>query len=663
MIALSRGATQAGSGQEDRAALRSVVMDMERPRVRIGLWPLVSEDAPEVAMGVMTLLAFLLERYQEVSVYRLFAQLEGDPADYIWTIEDSQFAVDDWQLDDLDENVGLWGTLEETETGWTLTLEMESDFAPDDEPQVFTFSAPGTRALVNLLPQISDKLAAAVDATTLRATATAYKAEKGEEALTQSLLKHVFLWEKQLVLALWGVEWPVAEAQTAHDAFLHNAEAQHDELSAWVIARATARGMSPLFDGLSDMLVTTVPRIVNAFRENVTPTIALGMGLSRLGNDQEAYELLEDGIDAFPESEGVRFALAAVYRRGGRVQEAVDTLQDALNAGMRSVPLALAYADLLNTLRQSNLTVPEAVYLKGAEREPDFASREASAAYHAVFELDPKNADALSRELMLLVELGEDERLWPLFEQLVALDASGEAVRAVAETFATLDDPGRGIEILEAACSANPDRADLHLSLAVVYLANDQAESALAELEQAEELTDDDTMLAEIERLMLAAEDPEFEMRMGEITEMVNSGRPADTASIDYLEEALEAAPSFAQGYLLLGRAYASRGEAAAALETLLDGQKYLPDDPDILEALARVLWEADERDLAFDYLNKGLARTPDHVPLLALAGRCLFETGQEDEARSLLGRAESIMPRHPALLEARLWIAQRYDE
>src|SRR5262245_60299632 len=89
-----------GSTSSDIA---QALADLNRPRLRIGLWPILSSDSPETAMGIATILGFLLERWQQIRVYRLFAQFDVDPGNFEWTVQLSQFGVDDWQLEDLDE--------------------------------------------------------------------------------------------------------------------------------------------------------------------------------------------------------------------------------------------------------------------------------------------------------------------------------------------------------------------------------------------------------------------------------------------------------------------------------------------------------------------------------------------------------------------------------
>jgi hypothetical protein len=88
-------------------------LDLDRPELRIAVYPILNSSAPTPAMGVAALLAALLDSWKDVRVYRLFVKLPATPSAFDWTIETSQFAVDDWQLDDLDHNVTLWGRLDQ----------------------------------------------------------------------------------------------------------------------------------------------------------------------------------------------------------------------------------------------------------------------------------------------------------------------------------------------------------------------------------------------------------------------------------------------------------------------------------------------------------------------------------------------------------------------
>src|SRR5215216_1511266 len=125
LIAQARGLPIDPDAPDAPLNLPAAALNSSMFGTRIGLWPLVS-SAPDISMGLMTLLAFLLERYQGVIVYRLFANVDDAEA-FEWTMERSQFGVDDWQLEELDENVGVWGTLERNGAGWQLEIDVEND--------------------------------------------------------------------------------------------------------------------------------------------------------------------------------------------------------------------------------------------------------------------------------------------------------------------------------------------------------------------------------------------------------------------------------------------------------------------------------------------------------------------------------------------------------
>jgi Flp pilus assembly protein TadD len=185
----------------------------------------------------------------------------------------------------------------------------------------------------------------------------------------------------------------------------------------------------------------------------------------------------------------------------------------------------------------------------------------------------------------------------------------------------------------------------------------------LGELDLARNLANSDKQLeADIDRLMLIAEDPDFEQQLGEITDLVNAGSELSEADMDFLEQAMEKAPSFVDLYILLANAYLHFDEVSDALDVLLDGQKVLPDSPQLAANLAKALWRAGENELAFECLNKALVKNKNYVPLLALTGQFLFEDGQDEEAKTFLSRAEALDSQDPVLREVRVAIAKSLD-
>ncbi len=640
-----------------------------RAPLRIGMWPCSSSQFPEAAMGLMAALAHLLERWQDIVVYRVFARLEGEPEAYTWTVDRSQFTIDDWDLDGLDDNVGLWGTLEHQEGRYLLTLTLESDMHPEDAAKSWVIEGDTFGALLNALPGAADSIALALEADSLRiAYGQPIPEKRREETEVIRLLAALFSWEIDLLLLLWGKapQVPLAER---HAALLNTAAALSDSLGAWVAGAATARAFYPGFalEPGADLVAVsdTVALFPHAATGSSYVSVALARALFRRGDTDEALQLLETAAADAPHDVDVWQALAELYRARGDYAKAVDTYQRAIEADAVSARLYTDYGTLLPLMENAGYRVEEFILIEPSAYDGVFASYEAISAFEEALQLDPTNAAVLRAQqaaLLLDVERGSVD-FWAIFEKLVAVDATGEQVRSVVDQFTVLDDPEPGLQILETASDGHPERADVRINLAAAYLIAEEYESAAEELETAQKLTQDAATLHEIDRLLLSADDPEFEMRFGEIMDRVSAEAEIDAEEATFLEEVIAAAPGFTEAYMLLSRAYVLWEEHDSALQTLLDAEKHLPDDPEILEGIARLLWRADQHELALEYLDRGVKANPSYVPLLAFAGQCLVEDGQDDAARIFLARAESLDSNHPALRRAREAISRLMSE
>lgn len=626
---------------------------------RIGVWPLLDNEQPEVAMGLMSALALLLERRRSAIVYRLFVALEDNQDDiYEWDISQSQFTIDDWQLDELDENIAVWGTLAREDGRWKLALELESDLSESDEIIALDYDAGTLHELIALLPTAAADIFARLSGTPAAQIDQVYRVGALADESFGAILSAAFRWERDLLLYLWDVEWSAEQIRADLAAMVATAQSlEGDEFCAWLAAGEAVRLLNRAAPDLAEVLIEPAQQLVDQLAHSALPAVVMGRALAELDRIDEAVDLIEATVVQHPDSVAARTALIDIYRRDNRLPELVSALQGALEDGVADVGLHLRYGDLLIALHQAGSQPPRFLYIDAQDYQPQRVLEEAVQAYQHAIDLSPDHLRALQRQLMLQLELKQPEFV-DNFTRLVAQDSGGEHVRGVVDELHLLEEPEPLARVLEDALEAQPDRHDLRVNLAVVYLGLEREDEALELLEEAEEMVDDPAVLADIERLLLAASDPDFEYRLGEIIDILNAGKIASLDDIDFLEAVVEDAPSFAQGYLLLAQAYRSRSNDGAALETLLDGQKVLPRDPDITEMLARTLWSAGEHQLAFDYLNKGLAHNPDAVSLLALTGRGLFEEGQQTEARLYLLRAESLDPRNRVLIEAKRFIA-----
>jgi tetratricopeptide (TPR) repeat protein len=359
--------------------------------------------------------------------------------------------------------------------------------------------------------------------------------------------------------------------------------------------------------------------------------------------------------------------LGELYRASGRFLDGLDAFQRAIEAEATSKLLYLRYVDLIFIITLNGLTFDEFVLIEPDDYagEPDgtLMAYEVVQALEAAFQLDPTDTELLRRQLRQYIALQDTDAVWRGFERFLKLEPEWSQLRSVIDDMELLEDLEPSVVMLDRAIRAQPQRANLMIALAIVYLYEGEEALATETLERAEKLTDDEDLLAEIDRIFLRAQDPEFETRLGDIQALVSAGSKLSHRDLEFLEDAIEQAPEIGEFYLVLGKAYRDLDDPDAALETLLDGHEQVPDDPDILAALGEVLWESDQKSLAFDYLNQGISKHPNHIALLARTGQYLFESGQDEEARLFLARAEAINPRDPFLQEVRRVIARHMAE
>lgn len=624
-----------------------------QPALRIGLWPIQSSEEPGTAMGLFTLLGLLLERWQGVRVYRLAARVEGDPGSWRWSMPASQFGVDDWHLEDLDDNVGIWGELETPPVGLRLVLNVEDDRQPEDAPPaVFRLESPTLNALVNALPGFSERIVHSLGFQDLRRHAPLYEGAETETAL-QDALELAFHLELRLFLQLWGQAWPDAGPGETFQKIAGMASGPGDFIP-WLYAGSLARWLR--LSGDSSGIQAVADRNVGLLRAHEAAAIIYGSGLFGEGHVNAAYDLLEAQERPGPSTV---LTLADLYRQGGRVQDALDMLQSAIESERTSGELLVYYGDLLQAMNMADLPCDSYVYLDPDEDPDEAQLQEALYAWEAAAYVEPRDTQVLQRILVTRAELEQvDDQFWTHFGRLVALHEANEALRQVIDACYNLEslEPAQGI--LQQAYDKDPGNIELGLNLAEVLLVEQEEDSLLRLLGRLNALAGDEASQAELARLRLMLDEPDLEWRLGEIEGVLDAGNTIRSEDTEWLEGILEHSPGLGGLHALLGRAYLGWGEDATALEILLDGYRRYPADAELAALLGEQLWQAGEAELAFEYLGKGLGENPNDVPLLALTGRFLFEDGQDEAARGCLARAEALAPRHPALQQARVHIA-----
>lgn len=642
-------------------------MSVTRTAFRVGLWPIVWPEKAEEALGVASVLAHLLERWQEIRVYRLLARIPEEIGTYTWQISDSAFTPDDWQLEPLDENIALWGHVESSaENGHTLALTLENDLLDDEDDitRTFRYSFTDLVDLLRKLPQIAVELAEFIGAVYVQEVEPLYTVDDDvtESDALRDFLRRLFQWNLRLQLWLSGRDWAEENLIQTYNDLKQAAQAVDLDVAKWAFAKSAAPLVAlPGYQTLGTVIAPLVAPTIAELDDSRLPAPILASALYRAGNPDDAYYLLDVEIENHPENAAAWLTLAELYNQSGRLTDAIAVLQDAIEEGkLVNRVLYFYYANSILVADRYGVPVTDFVFV--TPEGQDTVRHEAIWAYREALKLESENKHVLYGLVLRLIELNEPE-VWQTFPTLLRVDTNGDLTRSAIDSMMVMDDLQPAVDALKKAVAEFPARRDLPISLGALLIADERYEEAAEVLGQIpnESLTPEQH--SDVERLLLITEMPDFEAQFAELNASIEARTNPTDDDVDFLEEVVERAPTLTAAHLLLARAYHLWNDRQAALEVLLDAQKVLPDDPDILLGLADTLWRMDEAETAFQYLNKGLSEHPNHIGLLAKIGLYLFENGQIDQAKVFLSRAEAIDRRDPRLTEVRKVIATRIGE
>ncbi|QPC81215.1 hypothetical protein G4Y79_16060 [Phototrophicus methaneseepsis] len=654
-------------GQPQSSAIFGSVAELDESALvqktvyRIGMWPFLSDVDQQKAHAIWAIFGYLLDMWQDVTVYRLPLRLDDDKdlETYELTPTDSLFEIDDWQLDDLDENIALWGRVLAEGDQLRLTIYLENDLLDNDETEAFHFDALDWDGVVALLPTAAQKIADHIEAQVKNNSTPIFETQKTD---ISEIARPVFDWERKLFLHLWEWDWEDDEILADFQALTQAATQADNSVSLWATASAIARSFLPGFIVIGDLLVEEIPAILQEWNYDPVAAVVLADALWRAGYIREAAKLLENAADESPESIILGRKRALRASEVGDVMRGIQILQETLlqvKSGVDSDPyLYVDYGNLLQLALQTGMPVPRLINVDISEK--DAVAREAIFAYEQGLIGIPSGLDVLYNLAMLLMYIDTD-RFWEIFELLLQEDQERVHINDLLEAI-EVDDVEPGIAIAEDALE-QARTVDNQITLARLLILNEENANALSLLEDARAQAQELEVQTEIESLKLVCKNSEFEFMFGEAASIIDAGNVPSDSTLEFLEEVVEEAPLFINGYLVLARAYMAVDEDESAIEVLLDADKVIPGNPDVMELLAACLWETDAEDLAFNYLNKGLKENPAHVPLLLRAGRMLFDNEQYDDAKQFIARAEVISPRSSELAALRAYIAQKISE
>ncbi len=625
---------------------------------RISVYPIVCSQAPEIAMGLASCLAYLLDQYPDTRVFRCFARIDADDDDGEISDSDYQFEIADWELAGLSDNVVLCGQLEIGSAGYDLSLTLDSGLFDEREPQAYSFQVDSLEQTALELPRVAAELMESLAGPNFERAIIEYAATDLEPGLMQSLLENVFYWNLDVYLSFWGVEWQSEERLEQFREVADLATAHQSQFAAWCLGMMAKQVMQARLEDLGEVLL---PEVLQTFAGD--PRMAGGAaaaagGMANLGFIDRANGILEQYLDQEVE--------ASVWNRAIEIQleaaqypNAIDTCQRALESDAEHPALYWRYAQILINAETHEWDVEELLLV-----DPDAIADEAqipAEIMHALkshIELAPDNLRALQLALTYMIEL-DDVALWTTFERLARNDAFGDLTGDIIDRLLDLPDHSRAYDVLSSLTDANPYA---HVYLAQLALADEDHARANETIQACrEQLVEvDDSLESELQRLELSAKLPGFEASFAEIKLRLGSNGQVTEEQVDLLESAVEIAPAMIDLYIVLSRCYLSWKDNESAREVLHDARQRAGEAPQIELGLARILWARNKREGAIEQLNAGLEAFPSDVNLLAQMANYLIANDQLEDARPYIVRAETIAPSHRAIWQIRHLVAQK---
>lgn len=629
-------------------------------KARIGFYPIIGAEEPEIAMGIASCLCYLLDQYRDVEVYRVFAKIESNNDDEI-TIDDSQFDTTHWEFEGLNENVTIAGRIEAN----VLHLDIDQSLMNNETEDVsLRYEFETLYSLINQLPQVAEDIMLNLKDDISDELIISYsKVADGHRTESFSehnvLIENLFYWNLDLYLYLWGVEWEDDDIESQFLALIEIVEKTKNSFATWCINMVAKQVLQIGLDMIGDVLI---PHISKVFKQDKELAITLiGNNLINLGYTEQALALI--GNDFSPNSQDIAtwLALIDIFSQTGQFEQAVDINQLAIENGIENERLYWRYMQLLNIAEANGWFVEELLLIDPDEfNESEHISMEIIASLENILELNAQNTTALYTLLPILVD-NNDDKLWNYFRKFVGMDVADVYIQqAVGYLIDWEGDLQPAYDILSDKLQDSENNPFLLLSLAQVAIFDNDMSLAEDYLNSAEKYVDSfgDKLVVNIQQLRLSTAFPDFEHYYSEVNTILSANRNISEEHVGFLEDAIEIAPKISDLYVMLGRCYLNWKDFDASLEVLNEGLVHAGKHSRLYSTLARVYWIRGEKNLAFEQLNVGLRHYPNDIAILSQISNYLIDNNQLDDAKPYIERVDIIAPSHPELWNLKKRIA-----
>ncbi len=386
---------------------------------------------------------------------------------------------------------------------------------------------------------------------------------------------------------------------------------------------------------------------------------AAAYGLGRLaaaaGRFADAVGHFEDALTRQPGANAIHYSLGLAYRQLGKMEKAREHLG-------QYGKVEVGFPDPL-VQERPELELGSAGHLvRGNQARQRGDYRGAIAEYRQAVAADASSPEARRTLAVALMKTGDNDGA--AVELVAAVELDPESATLRYNLGRVLVDLGRldeAVDAFQAAVERAPDYSDARFNLALALAGKDRYEEALGELESLLELDPWDqevrvryaTVLESLKRFEAAeaalrqvlTADPENReardaLARGKLRQGAELGRQGSfAAAATAYREAIDLAPDHRQARFAEATALIFGERYAEARRRLEEAAGVLPDEPNLVHVLARLLATCPADEVRDGERALGLARrvfqatgTPDHAETVAMA---LAELGRFAEAAS----------------------------
>ena len=336
------------------------------------------------------------------------------------------------------------------------------------------------------------------------------------------------------------------------------------------------------------------------------------------GDDQMAFQILQDGIATNPTDPWTRFELAKLYLKEGQKQEAIGLVNGLLSSQPNDANTLYATAMLYSTMDDWPNALKFIEKVNPRLRTPTIA--------------EFQRAAWMEVQLIYAVEFarkGSTTQSLSIFNRAELIAGQDPALLGkIARSYIDAGMTDKGVNLLRQKVTLSAGKStDLLLEYGNVLLKTNQS-------------VESSNVLRQLQLKSLSAEQKQsfdqlvYSYSVKQAESLIQLGKPKEATRI--LVDLQSQRPTDSATLIALSNAYAANGQGAKAIELLQGLEERYPNNPDIIYSLALANIQSRNFPKAISHLDRYITFDPTNPEILDKAGRAYRSMNKLSTAQEL---------------------------